>query len=106
MSGEVHAVPDAIRRAAGSVDAAAAGVGAHVPSELNEVGEALPGSLSAGTAGELASTLRARFRAWERRAENHASAMRGSAQAWNDTDALAATVHRGLAPTASPGQAP
>lgn len=98
MSGEVHAVPDAIRRAAGSVEEAAAGVGSHVPSELTQVGGALPGSLSAGAADELAATLRGRFRAWERRAEGHAEAMWGSAQAWNETDTAAAAVHRGLAP--------
>lgn len=86
MSG-FEAVAADIRSGAADMDAAASGVkGADPSGSVDDVGTAMPDSLSAGAARKLAATWRTRFATWQSDAETHADSLRASAKAYDESD--------------------
>lgn len=79
-------VPQDIRAAADSMEAAVTAVDANVPTGVGDVSSALPGSQSAGAASALADTWRAAYGSWVKAATHHVAALRQHADDWVETD--------------------
>jgi hypothetical protein len=93
----VSVVPGQIRTAAGKIDEAATGAGAHQPGDdIGAVSGALAGSGSAEAATSLETGWNTRFRIWRTEAEAHAKALRSAADNWSTQDEQAAAAYRRL----------
>ena len=93
----VSVVPGQIRTAAGKIDEAATGAGAHKPGDdISATPGALPGSQSAGAATSLESGWNTRFTSWKTDAEAHARTLRSAADNWSAKDEQASAAYRRL----------
>ncbi|MFC7493146.1 MULTISPECIES: hypothetical protein [unclassified Nocardioides] len=88
-------VPQEIRAAADKMEAAVTAVDANIPTGVNAVSTALPGSQSAGAATSLTETWRTAYQSWVSDGTTHVAALRRHADDWVETDlAQAARMER------------
>lgn len=84
MNNEV--TPGEIQKAASRLRDAVEAVRKHVPTEVKQIAEAMPGSDSAGPAGQLSSTWKTRYNSWATDTEKHAKTMDEVAKNWTKVD--------------------
>ncbi len=79
--------PADLRTAASAVDDVVESVKANVPTDVGQVSNHLPGSLSGPAATRLSTVWTNAYQTWATSATQYAEALRASAKAWEDADA-------------------
>lgn len=100
-----HVSTGVLRNAANNVAGVASVVRTHIPLEVGEVAAALPGSRSVPAASSLATAWTNSYSAWATSADDHAQALRDTADAWDGTDADVAAGFGGGSGTLTPDAA-
>lgn len=85
---------DDVRNAADLVSDAASAVRSHVPTEVGDVGFAMPATASAAAAQAAVTGWSDAFAAWATRLEQHAQAMRDAAGDWEQAEQNVADNYR------------
>lgn len=78
--------PGEIQKAAARLGEAVKAVRNHIPTEVSQIADALPGGDSPAPAGKLSTTWEKRFGDWATNAETHAKTMDDVAKNWTKVD--------------------
>ncbi|MEP9382309.1 hypothetical protein [Nocardioides sp. KR10-350] len=79
-------VPTQIHKAASRMHTAVTAVSKHIPTEVGDIGDALPGSQSASAGTALKQTWHTDYTNWVKSANAHVTAMHHAADTWTKTD--------------------